>query len=141
MASAKNTKKASNNIVSKQKTLLPTLKEQQRYVVYKYVVYKVLAVDKSIDKSKQLSQFDRINNDILVQCNSMLGIFDGGHAGLMNAKYNPDKMTGVLRVNNKYVDKLKVCLGMIKNSNGIPVVVDCIYVSGVINKAIDKMDS
>ncbi|HYD02931.1 MAG TPA: Rpp14/Pop5 family protein [Alphaproteobacteria bacterium] len=132
MASAKNTKQASNNIVSKQKTLLPTLKEQQRYVVYK-----VLAAD----KAKQLSQFDKINNDILVQCNLMLGIFDGGHAGLMNAKYNSEKMTGILRVNNKYVDKLKVCLGMIKNSNGIPIVVDCIYVSGVINKAIDKMNS
>jgi len=120
--------------ISKQKILLPTLKEQQRYVVYKVIT------------KNSIKNFDSVHNNIMTQCNSMLGIFDGGKAGLMSAKYNAEKMTGVIRVNNKYVDKLKVCLGMIKNITVKDdfvqdVIVDCIYVSGMLHKAVDKMDA
>jgi len=130
--------KASSNVkanvkatlnANKQKILLPTLKEQQRYIVYKVIT-------KSL-----LKNFDNVHNNILSQCNTMLGIFDGGKAGLMSAKYNAVKMTGIIRVNNKYVDKLKVCLGLIKTVNGQELIVDCIYVSGMLNKAVDKMDA
>jgi RNase P/RNase MRP subunit POP5 len=118
-----------DNQIHKQKILLPTLKENQRYVVYKVIAKNVL------------KNFGDINNNILLQCNSTLGIFDGGNAGLLSAKYNIEKMTGVIRVNNKYVDKLKVCLGLIKNLNGQDVTVDCIYVSGMLHKAVDKMNA
>ena len=129
--------------VSKQKILLPTLKEQQRYVVYKIITKNPI---------NKFNSFDVVHNNIMTQCNSMLGIFDGGKAGLMSAKYNAEKMTGVIRVNNKYVDKLKVCLGLIKNitikdntthnnTTNNEVIVDCIYVSGMLHKAVDKMDA
>jgi RNase P/RNase MRP subunit POP5 len=113
--------------INKQKVLLPTLKEQQRYVVYK-----ILSQD-------ALADFGKVHNNILSQCNSMLGIFDGGKAGLMSAKYNAERLSGILRVNNKYVDKLKVCLGLIKAIDGKTVTVDCIYVSGMLNKAAEKI--
>jgi RNase P/RNase MRP subunit POP5 len=131
--SAKNTKSATNN---RQKVLLPTLKEQQRYVVYR-----VLPQDArdTQDMQKTFADFGKIHNNILSQCNSMLGIFDGGKAGLMSAKYNADKMSGIVRVNNKYVDKLKVCLGLIKTIDGKTVTIDCIYVSGMLNKAAEKI--
>ena len=114
---------------NKQKILLPTLKENQRYVVYKI-----------ISKNK-LSNFGSIHNNIISQCNVMLGLFDGAKAGLISAKYNAEKMTGVIRVNNTCVDKLKVCFGLIKDIDGQNVTVDCSYVSGMLHKAIDKMDA
>jgi RNase P/RNase MRP subunit POP5 len=124
-----NVQKNAPKTANKQKILLPTLKEQQRYVVYK-IITKI-----------PFKNFDSIHNNILSQCNTMLGIFDGGKAGLMSAKYNAEKMSGVIRVNNTYVDKLKVCLGLIKTINSQDVVVDCVYVSGMLHKAIDKMDA
>ena len=123
-----NSKKVSVAKVHKQKVLLPTLKERQRYVVYR-----VLSKD-------GLRDFGGIHNNIILQCNMLLGIFDGGKAGVMGAKYNAEKFTGVIRVNNKYVDKLKVCLGLIKKANNQEVTIDCINVSGMLNKATDKMD-
>jgi len=124
-----NSKKVSDVKVHKQKVLLPTLKERQRYVVYK-----VLSKD-------GLKDFGNLHNNILTQCNALLGIFDGGKAGIMGAKYNSEKSTGIIRVNNKYVDKLKVCLGLIKKINNQEVTIDCILVSGMLNKAAEKMDN
>lgn len=132
----KNTKEK-NSASPKQKVLLPTLREQQRYLVYK-----VIFSSNSLNSLGVPNiSFDKIHNDILLQCNNLLGVFDGGLAGIMSAKFNPEKLSGIIRVNNKYVDKLKVCLGMIKNSNGKNITVDSVYVSGMLNKAIDKMDN
>jgi len=122
-----NIKKHANT--TKQKILLPTLKEQQRYVVYKVVSDNVF------------KDFNLVHNNILNQCNAMLGIFEGAKAGLMSAKYNAQKCTGIIRVNNKYVDKLKICLGLIKNIDNKELIVDCVFVSGMLNKAVDKMNN
>jgi RNase P/RNase MRP subunit POP5 len=147
MVGTKDTTK--NSYTSKtrmQKVLLPTLKDSQRYLVYK-LVFKGKNADKNIDnnidnKNNNSSEnFGAIHNNIILQCSNMLGIFDSAKAGLMSAKYNPDTMSGIIRVNNKYVDKLKVCLGMIKNVNGKELIVDCIYVSGMLNKAVEKINN
>ncbi len=120
----------------RQKVLLPTLKEQQRYVVYK-----ILSGKNGADKGRNpFGDFASVHSNILQQCNAVLGMFDGGKAGLMGVKYNPSKMSGVIRVSNKYVDKLKICLGLIKTINGNDVTVDCVSVSGMLNKAVDRMD-
>lgn len=125
-----------NNMINKnnlrQKILLPTLKESQRYVVY--------AV--KTQKSKKIN-IPKINELILKECISLMGIFEGAKAGLMNVKYDENSQRGIIRVNNKYVDKLKVCLGMIHNKlsdmNVGNINVDCIYVSGMLNKADSVM--
>lgn len=124
---------------AKQKILLPTLKEQQRYMVYRLLVGKNTA---------PIGDFASVHNDILGQCNTLLGVFDGGKAGLMGVKFNPSRMYGIIRVNSRYVDKLKVCLGLIKTVKGDKgnniaindVAVDCVFVSGMLNKAVDKMN-
>ena len=131
-SSVKDSKHTATKSATKQRVLLPTLKEQQRYLVYK-----VLPKNDSV----VIKDFSAVHNNILSQCNTLLGIFDGGKAGLMSVKYNPAKLTGIIRVNNKYVDKLKVCLGLIKNVNNQDITVDCIYVSGMLNKAAEKMDN
>jgi RNase P/RNase MRP subunit POP5 len=114
---------------NRQKLLLPTLKEQQRYVVYRIVT------------AKTLKNFGDVHNNILMQCNGMLGIFDGAKAGLLSAKYNAEKNSGIIRVDSKYVDKLKICLGLIKSVNDQELIVDSVFVSGMMNKAIEKMDA
>ena len=81
--------------MNKQKTLLPTLKEGHRYLVYE------------VKYGKSLN-FGKVHSSVLDQCGKMLGVFDGAAAGIMSAKYNTDKSRGILRVNSKYVDKLKV---------------------------------
>jgi len=132
------------NKQNKQKVLLPTLKEQQRYVVYKLIFDNT-----NNNNNNYMKDFGLIHNNILMQCNTMLGIFDGGKAGLISAKYNAGKLSGIIRVSNDYVDKLKLCLGLIKDINYVnsekilieKVIVDCIYVSGMLNKAVDKMDA
>jgi RNase P/RNase MRP subunit POP5 len=136
MRGTKNTKNSlkSGDNKFKQKVLLPTLKEKQRYMVYK-----LMPPNMSKDSREFGNDFGIFHNDILLQCNNMLGIFDGGKAGLMSVKYDAESMTGIIRVNNKYVDKLKVCLGLIRETNGRPATVDCIYVSGMLNKAVDMM--
>ncbi|GIU69894.1 MAG: hypothetical protein KatS3mg002_1130 [Candidatus Woesearchaeota archaeon] len=108
----------------KQKTLLPTLKERQRYVVYE------LKADKKIN---------HVWDKIIEECNNLLGVFEAGKAGIMNVVYNEKNNKGIIRVNNKYVDKIKVCLGMIISIENINVNINCIYVSGMINKAKDKI--
>jgi ribonuclease P/MRP protein subunit POP5 len=117
-----------NNMIDtkKQKILLPTLKERQRYLVYSIKIAGNAAVP-------------RINEQIIRECNSLLGVFDAGKAGIMNVKYDDLIKKGILRVENKYVDKIKVCLGMITAIQDKRMNIDCIYVSGMLNKAEDAM--
>jgi RNase P/RNase MRP subunit POP5 len=112
----------------KQKVLLPTLKSRQRYVVYKV-------------HGLRQGSFNDAHNYIISECNVMLGIFDGANAGLMGVKYNAERMTGIIRVDNKYVDKLKTCLGLIRKAYNSDVIIDCIFVSGMVNKAVSRMDA
>jgi RNase P/RNase MRP subunit POP5 len=92
--------------------------------------------------------FRNVHESILVQCSALMGIFDGAKAGIIGAKYNPRTQKGIIRVNNKYVDKLKVCLGLIKNldvnsghNEKIAVLINCDYVSGLLNKAEYSMNN
>ena len=103
---------------TKQKTLLPTLKEKQRYVVYN------IMGDSHSSQELLLQEF-----------NSLLGVFDRAKAGLMGISYDPASKRGIVRVDSKYVEKLKLCMGLITSLSGKPIIIDCIYVSGMLNKA------
>ena len=120
------TKKITMIDTKKQKTLLPTLKESQRYLVYNIKIF-------------GNAQISRLNEQIITECNSLLGVFDAGKAGIMNVKYDDTTKRGIIRVENKYVEKIKVCLGMITTIQDKKLNIDCIYVSGMINKAEDAM--
>jgi RNase P/RNase MRP subunit POP5 len=112
-----------------QKVLLPTLKERQRYVVYKINATNTnmamnanvasntaaLAHNSPSDIIKHLNDADK---KILAMCHQSLGMFDGSLSGLMNIKYFNNNLSGIIRVDTKYVDKLKTVLGLIKNIQG-----------------------
>ncbi len=113
-------------INQKQKTLLPTLKERQRYLVYRI-------------NAAGGSSIPRANEHLIKECNTLLGVFDAGKAGIMNVKYDEKTRKGIIRLENKYVDKVKVCLGMMTLIGDKKVNIDTIYVSGMLNKAEDMI--
>lgn len=130
---ARNKMKNGRNIKSsRQKSLMPTLKERQRYLVYQ------------LEFDERHLDTDLSAESILNQCRSMLGIFDGASAGLIGVRFNIKNSRGIIRVNNRYVDKLRTCLGLIKTiktseSRDKPVMVNILYVTGIINKAMDRL--
>ncbi|MBU4492823.1 MAG: hypothetical protein KKA61_00470, partial [Nanoarchaeota archaeon] len=53
-------------------------------------------------------------------------------------KWNPKKQRGMIKVNNKYVDKLRTSLTLIKRFKRHQIIVKSVGVSGIINKADKK---
>ena len=124
-------KKKTDGKITKLKTLLSTLKEQQRYVVYR-----INPGDKRGSR--------KINDGVIEKCSLMMGMFDGAKAGLELVKFNQENSKAIIRVDNKYIDKLKVCLGTITtvsvDNTKCNVVLDVDYVSGMLNKAVSVMN-
>jgi RNase P/RNase MRP subunit POP5 len=126
----------------KQKILMPSLKENQRYIVYSVDVSESRE-NSATSKNSEINETNldsQAHTNITNQCINLLGVFESAKAGVMTVKNNKNK--GILRVNSRYLDKLKICLGLIKvlKSKGkdIPARVECIYVSGMLGKA-EKM--
>ena len=94
--------------------LLPSLKEKKRYLVYK------------------VSSSVRNHNQIIDQCNLLLGIFDGAKAGI-RLIVGKGSM-GIIRVTNTHVNKLRFCLALIEKLEK-PIRIDTLYVSGLLDKA------
>lgn len=76
--------------------LKPSLREKKRYIAY------------------ELVSDHRIRKDMgrIIERNvkRILGLFDGAEAGVISVKYNAERKRGILRMNNKYVNKVKVAL-------------------------------
>ena len=102
------------------KPLLPTLKEKKRYILYE-----VLSKDNlSCNPTRELVK----------HINGVMGLFESAQAGVIPVRYDLTKQTGLLRVNNKYVQKLKLALALKKNVNDQPVCIQTLRVSGLLNK-------
>jgi RNase P/RNase MRP subunit POP5 len=97
-----------------QLSVMPSLKEKKRYVAYE--------ASETID-----------HNEVLNQCNSHLGIFDGAQAGLQLITTNGNK--GIIRVTTTHVDKLKASLALISNIHNKKVMIKTTNVSGILEKA------
>ncbi len=108
----------------KLKPLLPTLKEKKRYVVYKVNSEKKIGTD--------------VSKKILEHVNSCLGLFESAEAGVQPILYEVDKQKGVLRVNTKFVDRLKVSLALMNEIEDEDVMVETIGVSGILKKAKER---
>jgi len=107
--------------------LLPSLKENKRYVLFK--VHSDAAVNKS-----QCS--DAISSAVL----RFLGELGCAKAGITFIKenYDPAEKTGIIRVNTKYIDELKVSIGSIKQIGPHNATFDVVKVSGNIGKLKSK---
>ena len=94
------------------KPILPTLKENPRYVLFRSDVEKEI-----------LSEYKRFLGE--------LGI---GKAGIKFMSFDKKNQIGVLRTNSKYLDETKVALTLIKKLKSKNAKVDILKVSGMINK-------
>lgn len=102
------------------KPLLPTLKEKKRYVVFEVITEK-------LDKAKTEKQIDE-------SCLKFMGENGYSKAGIMILKECWKKNKGIVKVNTKYVDELKMSIGLIKGKS----IVNAIGVSGTLKKAKEK---
>ena len=106
------------------KTILPTLKEKKRYLVYGVISDKKI----NFDDAKEAV------NKAILQFLGELGYAKAGIIILSEWKKNK----GILRINHKEVDKVKTALCLIEKINNEAVIVRTIGVSGILKKAREK---
>jgi len=110
--------------VIKIKGLLPSLREQNRYILFEVISEKKL-------------DYPLIANTILESCKSYMGVVGFAKAGpmLIKNKWDKEKQTGIVKVNRKYVDWIKASFTMIRKIKNKNAVVRSKKVSGILRKA------
>ena len=99
------------------------MKEKKRFLVYEII-------------SKNKFDFDSVKNVLEQECLNFLGTDGMNNAGINFLKWNGNM--GIIRVNPKFVDKLKTSLALTKKIQNKDVIVRSIGVSGIIKKAEEK---
>ena len=107
----------------KLKPLLPSLREKKRYIAFEVI-------------SKDKADYSIIEKSILDSAKEYIGTLNLGKAGLMflKNKYNKEKQTGIIKVNNKYLDHLRVSLALVNNQ---AMIIRSLGASGILKK-LDK---
>jgi RNase P/RNase MRP subunit POP5 len=86
--------------MQKIKRLLPSLREKKRYLCY------------------EVSTKHPLKKDISAQVKShverTLGLFDSAEAGLLSISYDGDDQRGIMKMNNRYVEKVRVALMLLQ---------------------------
>jgi len=103
------------------KPILPTLKENPRYVQF------------NISSKQTLSSKDA-KTVILSGCKKFLGELGVAKAGIQFMSYNTKNQTGVLRTNAKMLNETKAALALIKDIKGKRATVSAEKVSGILRK-------
>ena len=103
------------------KPILPTLKENPRYLLFK------------IKSSSKFLKTDA-EKHIMFECKRFLGELGIGKAGLNFMSFDKKSQLGVIRTNSKYLDETKAALTLIKKLCSKTVKVDVLKVSGILNK-------
>ena len=113
---------------AKIKSLLPSLREKKRYLVYEV-----------ISKSR-FNDAVHVNKAILDASKEFLGNLGMAKAGIitMSDQWNGDMQRGIIRVNNKHVDDLKASLVFAGSIDGKEAIVRSIGASGILKKAKQK---
>lgn len=107
--------------IQKIKPIKPSLKEKKRYLVYKII---------SAQKIELRDAKEAIDRQNL----RFLGELMSSRANIMHINELYRDNIGVIRVENKYLNELKMSISLIKEINNKKVVVNPIFVSGVLNK-------
>ena len=103
------------------KRLLSSLKEKKRYIAFE------------IDSESGFAREDIIRA-VDTSCRDFMGEYGYGKAGVMIVDDAVNGKKGVVKVNNKYIDLVKVSLMMIKEINNNKVIFKSVKTSGSIMK-------
>ena len=114
--------------MAKLKTLMPSLKEKKRYVVFEVI------------SKEGIKDFKQVYQAIWQKSNEILGKLETAKAGiwLLADKWNDKKQKGIIKVNNRYVDKLKAVFAMTETISNQKVILRSVGVSGILKKAEQK---
>lgn len=106
------------------KPILPSLKEKKRYLVFQ-------ASGGKFAKQETYGAVEKA-------CLAFMGELGFGKAGVMMVRDAWKNNRGIIKVNNKHVDDVKVSLGLMKDINKKKAKVEVIGASGILNKAKQK---
>ncbi len=107
---------------------MPCLRERKRYLAFELISERPIKDSKTVSSaiSKKALEF--------------LGELGCSEAGIiiLNDKYNIERQRGLIRVNNKSLDKLRTTLALIDQIDGQNVIVRSVGASGMIKKVEGK---
>lgn len=111
------------------KPLIPTLREKKRYITFEI-----------ISKNHDFTYRD-LSDEVKREFKELYGTDGEAKAGIimLSNKYDTKKQRGVIRVNNKWLDKLKLSLAMVKKIKNTDAIIKTIIASGMIKKAAEKI--
>jgi len=109
--------------MKKIKPILPSLREKKRYLAFEVI------------SERKIQDFPQISKAIHNSSLRLLGDLEGAKAGIMilGEKYKDQK--GIIRVNNKYLDKLKASFLFVEEIDGVPCILRSLGVSGMLTTA------
>ena len=108
----------------KLKSLLPSLKEKKRYLVFE-----VISKNK-ISQNQAISSIMQKTRDFIGE----LGMAKANLSILEHWRNNK----GIIKASNKYTDEIKASLTLINKIDNSDVIVRCLGVSGILNKAVSR---
>ncbi len=103
------------------KALLPTLKENPRYILFKLI-------------SRKDIKTDDVKREVLFECRKYLGELGVSKANLKFIKYNSAEKQGILKTNSKMLEETKMSLLLIQRLKNIKAKIEINKVSGMIKK-------
>ena len=106
------------------KSLLPVLRESNRYVIFEIISKKQLN-NKEVKKS--------LEKEIL----GFLGMLEFAKSSFKLINFQKNR--GIIKVNRKYLSKIKAALVLINNMEKEKIAVKSLYVSGILKKAKSRL--
>lgn len=100
--------------------LLPSLKQKKRYVAFEVI-------------SDTKPSFSDTTSAIIENYKKYFGIVGMAKSDLMILE-DWKNQRGIIKINNKYTNELKMSLALLKNINNHNVIIRCLGISGIINK-------
>lgn len=112
-------------VEAKIKPILPVLREKKRYLVFEVI-------------SEVQFQVNDVSKVVIDALNEYIGTKGASEAGILFLKDKFQSNTGIIRVNNKKLDDLKMALLLIKKVKNQDVIFKTKGVSGILKKAMEK---
>ncbi len=109
--------------MAKSKPVLPSLRENKRYLAFEII------------SEEKLDQKKHVSASIDYAVRKCLGLFDTAKAGIMFLPETYKDNKGIIKVNNSYLDMLRASLCFIGQIDRKKVVVRSLGASGIIRKA------
>lgn len=107
---------------------MPSLRERKRYLAFEIISDRPIRDFNEVSKAIQEKALEYLGE---------LGCADAGIA-MLPEKYNKGTQRGLVRVNNKSLDKLKATLALIEQIDSQNVIVRSRGASGILKKAEGK---